>query len=204
MANRYISDLHFGHKKSLDFDFHPFESIEENDRTIVDNWNRVVDLEDDVYILGDISFYNPGKTIDILRKLNGRLHLIKGNHDDRLTRNREFQQLFEEIVSYKEMSNDDKTSGIVLSHYPIPCYRNYAYGRWVHLYGHLHQSEEYEMLKGYQMQLQEKFGNKYQVLTCRMYNVGCMLPYMNYTPRTLTEILGANERDSRWPVLECI
>ena len=28
---------------------------------------------------------------------------------------------------------------------------------------------------------------------CNMFNVGAMLPYMDYTPRTLDEILTANE-----------
>ena len=28
---------------------------------------------------------------------------------------------------------------------------------------------------------------------CRMYNVGCMMSYMNYTPKTLSQILDANE-----------
>ena len=28
---------------------------------------------------------------------------------------------------------------------------------------------------------------------CNMFNVGAMLPYMDYTPRTLDEILEANE-----------
>ena len=28
---------------------------------------------------------------------------------------------------------------------------------------------------------------------CYMYNVGCMIDYMNYTPRTLEEIIKANE-----------
>ena len=29
---------------------------------------------------------------------------------------------------------------------------------------------------------------------CQMYNVGCMMPYMGYTPRTLDEIIaGAKE-----------
>jgi hypothetical protein len=28
---------------------------------------------------------------------------------------------------------------------------------------------------------------------CNMYNVGAMMPYVNYTPRTLDEILAAQE-----------
>ena len=30
---------------------------------------------------------------------------------------------------------------------------------------------------------------------CQMFNVGCMLPYMDYTPRTLDEIIQSNQND---------
>lgn len=53
--NYYISDLHIGHTNALAFDARPFKTIEENDETIKNNWNSVVGLDDDVYLLGDIS-----------------------------------------------------------------------------------------------------------------------------------------------------
>ena len=63
--NFYISDLHFGHKNALSFDNRPFTTIEEHDNLIINNWNEVVNIDDDVYILGDISWYNVSKTIEI-------------------------------------------------------------------------------------------------------------------------------------------
>lgn len=57
--NYYISDLHIGHTNALAFDARPFKTIEENDETIKNNWNSVVGLDDDVYLLGDISWYAP-------------------------------------------------------------------------------------------------------------------------------------------------
>lgn len=53
--NYFISDLHFGHKNCLSFDNRPFKSIEENDETIIKNWNNTVKIDDDIYLLGDIS-----------------------------------------------------------------------------------------------------------------------------------------------------
>ena len=88
----FISDLHFGHENCLVFDNRPFKSIEEHDATIIKNWNDVVGMDDDVYLLGDISWYNATKTIEIFNQLNGRIHLIRGNHDSKLLRNRELQQ----------------------------------------------------------------------------------------------------------------
>ena len=51
--NRYISDLHFGHKNVIRFDGRPFNSTEEMEDKLVENWNRVVRRNDTTYILGD-------------------------------------------------------------------------------------------------------------------------------------------------------
>lgn len=46
---------------------------------------------------------------------------------------------------------------------------------------------------------------------CNMFNVGCMIPYMNYTPRTFEEIIGQvslefsskyTDNESEQPVLQ--
>ena len=85
----YISDLHFGHKNILSFDNRPFKSIEEHDKALINNWNEVVGIDDDVWILGDFSWYNATKTIEFYKRLNGNKHLCIGNHDKKLLRNKE-------------------------------------------------------------------------------------------------------------------
>ena len=180
--NYFISDLHFGHINCLAFDNRPFNSISEHDEYIINSWNETVGIEDDVYILGDISWYNSTKTIEIFKQLNGRLHLIKGNHDDNLLKNRELRSLFIEVRNYCEVASGDGKS-IVLCHYPIPCFRNHYYG-WYHLYGHVHNSFEWNMMENTKRQMKELYDKE-----CRMYNVGAMMPYINYTPRTLEEII---------------
>ena len=180
--NYYISDLHFGHKNSLSFDNRPFADIEIHDQAIINNWNNTVSIDDDVFILGDISWHNATKTNAIFMSLNGRKHLIKGNHDSKLLRNRELQSLFVEICDYKEIPLDNGR-GIVLCHYPIPCFKNHYYG-WIHLYGHVHNSFEYNMMESVKRQMEELYN-----IPCLMYNVGVMMPYMDYTPRMLEEIM---------------
>ena len=179
--NYFISDLHFGHRNCLAFDNRPFNSIEEHDEAIINNWNNTVGIDDDVYILGDISWYNSTKTIEIFKRLNGNLHLIKGNHDANVLKNPELRKLFVEIADYKELYIDDGKS-IVLCHYPIPCFKNHYYG-WYHLYGHVHSSFEYNIIENVKRQMTELYDTK-----CSMHNVGAMMPYINYTPRTLEEI----------------
>lgn len=178
----YISDLHFGHKSILTFDNRPFKTIEDHDEELLRRWNNKVGIDDDVWILGDISWYNATKTIEIFKRLNGTKHLCIGNHDKKLLGNKDIRDLFAEIVDYKEIQFDNG-EGIVLSHYPIPCYNNHFYG-WCHLYGHVHISFEWNMMERVQYEMSELYSKK-----CNMYNVGCMLPYMNYEPKTLDEIM---------------
>lgn len=183
--NFFISDLHFGHKNCLAFDNRPFKNVEEHDRVLINNWNEVVGIDDDVYILGDFSWYNATKTIEIFNQLNGNKHLCIGNHDKKLLRNKDVRNLFVEIVDYKELQIS-KDYSIVLSHYPIPCFNNHYYG-WYHLYGHVHNSFEWHMMEHVKYEMKALYDKD-----CHMYNVGCMISYMDYTPRALEEIIVAN------------
>lgn len=178
----YIADLHFGHKNCLAYDNRPFVSVEKHDEDLISNWNEVVGINDDVWILGDISWYGPMKTVEILNQLNGTKHLVIGNHDHKLLRNKDVQACFAEIVDYKEIELNER-DGIVLSHYPIPCFNKHYYG-WIHLYGHVHTSFEWNMMENIRYQMSELYDKP-----CRMYNVGCMVPGMDFKPRTLEEIL---------------
>lgn len=187
MAMYFIADTHFGHKNALAFDARPFKDIEEHDKALISRWNNAVGIDDEVFILGDLSWYNVTKTIEIVKSLNGIKHLIVGNHDKKLLKNRDLQFLFVEITDYKEIELQDNSGGnkkgIVLCHYPIPCFKNHFYG-WYHLYGHVHNSFEWKMMERCKYEMENLYDRK-----CEMHNVGAMMYYMNYTPRTLTEIL---------------
>ena len=180
--NYFIADTHFGHKNALSYDNRSFITIEEHDEYLINSWNNAVSYDDDVYILGDVSWHNATTTNEILDKLNGNKHLIIGNHDKKLLRNKEFQNHFQEITSYKELPYGDGKI-IVLCHYPIPCFNQHYYESY-HLYGHVHNGFEWNMMENIKFQMEELYE-----VPCNMYNVGAMIPYMNYTPRTLEEIM---------------
>lgn len=183
----FISDLHFGHSNILSFDNRPFKNIAEHDEYIIERWNETVGIDDDVFILGDISWHNATKTIEIFKRLNGNKHLIVGNHDKKLLKNGEVRKLFVEITDYKELDIGLNNKNIVLSHYPIPCYNNHYYG-WIMLYGHVHNSFEWNMMENIKRQMTELYD-----MPCNMYNVGAMMSYIQYCPRTLNEIIKGNE-----------
>lgn len=81
--NFYISDLHLGDLETMEIDNRPFETLGEQNRKIISNWNEVVGINDNVYIIGDFSEYDLDMTRDILNRLNGDKVIILGNHDNK-------------------------------------------------------------------------------------------------------------------------
>lgn len=175
----YISDWHYGHKNVLKFDNRPFYSVDEMNQELITRWNNVVDKSDMVYVLGDMFWCNAEEAIPVLEQLNGNKFLVKGNHDR--CHDTKFKKHFNKIDEYMEV--EDNGHNIVLCHYPIPCFKNHYYGQY-HFYGHVHNTKESKLVEKFQKELIKELN-----CPCNMYNVGAMMPYMNYTPRTFDEII---------------
>lgn len=180
MKKLFISDWHYGHANIIAYDNRPFDSLEEMNAQLIERWNHAVDKGDLVYIIGDMFWCKPSEAIPVLRSLNGQKILIRGNHD-RVT-DPAFRNEFVKITDYAEVDADDRK--IVLCHYPIPCFKNHMRDGWSHLYGHVHSSYEYNITEHSKRLLEALFEKP-----CRMYNVGAMMPWMDYTPRTYEEIV---------------
>ena len=121
MGNIFVtSDLHFNHDKDFCYKPRNFNSVEEMNLGIFNNYNRVVKADDDVYILGDLMLGDNEKGLEFIRNLNGRLHIVCGNHD---TDNRRLlYQSTENIVEVAD-SLYLKYEGyrFFMSHYPSLC-----------------------------------------------------------------------------------
>lgn len=147
MTIYFTSDLHFHHQRIIDFcpKFRPFDDIETMNEHLIQLWNETVRPEDEVYNLGDLSFSKKISEIkQVLRRLNGKHHLIYGNHD----------HLIEEHI--EELKSEYKNDGLpllssaqdylkiklekrnfVLFHYPIQEWDSITHGAY-HLHGHIH------------------------------------------------------------------
>ncbi|GAB2539565.1 metallophosphoesterase family protein [Brachybacterium huguangmaarense] len=87
----FTSDTHFGHRlmalhrghaPSADSrDDIALEHVRTHDEDIVASWNSVVSAGDVVWHLGDLTLQHTTELADILRRLNGRIRLVLGNHD---------------------------------------------------------------------------------------------------------------------------
>lgn len=188
--NYYISDLHFCHTNILKFDNRPFQTLEEMHETIIANWNSRVSKTDTIYILGDFCWGKEEEWIPLLKKLYGHKVLIKGNHDLK-NMSATLKKHFQSIADYKEIT--DNGCRVIMSHYPIIMYRG-AYNEKIYmLYGHVHETREYDFIRKWRNELRESATGSGDNLG-QLYNVGCMLPYMDYTPRTLTEIIAGDDK----------
>lgn len=126
----FTSDTHFGHANIIRYCDRPFRSVGEMDDTLIANWNARVAPGDLVWHLGDFSFADPA---DYVPRLNGVIHLVFGNHDER------WRQGLRELLPWTGEVRDLKHQGqrIWLSHYAHRVWPRSHRGAW-HCYGHSH------------------------------------------------------------------
>lgn len=138
---KYIcSDLHFYHNNIIRYSPKTrsrFASVEEMNRFMIDEWNRVVQPDDTVYFLGDFAFCNATKAVNVARQLVGRRVMIAGNHDAKLLDDEMFRDCWDEIHDYLEVKHDGHR--IAMFHYPIAQWSSCHRGS-IHFHGHLHDS----------------------------------------------------------------
>lgn len=162
---------------------------------LINNWNSVVGPNDDVYHLGDFCFGGVEKLESILcarredgtKLLNGRIHLILGNHDpDRICKSQCAYHAFEEICFQKCLMIDGWT--VFLNHFPYLAFSNNYDHKCMQLFGHIHSPKE--------MELGDSTGvvnyERYKMLQWNQYDVG--VDHNNYTPISWSEVLGKIEQ----------
>ncbi|MBQ4545882.1 MAG: metallophosphoesterase [Oscillospiraceae bacterium] len=183
----FTGDLHFGHENVIAFDDRPFKSVEDMDAELIKRWNAKVGKDDLVYVLGDMIWKTRNNDAHkIIKSLNGRIILIKGNHDGFLI-NSKVKEALADVKDYDDICvtlEDGTVRRCILSHYFIPMYNGHR-NKAIHLHAHSHCSKEaiYEV----------EFANYLNKIGCKneIYNVGCM--YWNYEPVTLDEILAQKQ-----------
>lgn len=122
------SDLHLGHTNIIKYNGRPYRTVDEMDSKIINNFNTLISPDDLVYCMGDFSFCNPLKYTE---RLNGKWHLIKGNHDYKQRMDGAF--VWVRDVFYLK----SKDVEVFMSHYAHRVWPKSHYGCY-HAYGHSH------------------------------------------------------------------
>jgi calcineurin-like phosphoesterase family protein len=101
--------------------------------TLIDNWNSVVGVNDEVIHAGDYAYTGSLNDAQNIRaRLNGKIHLILGNHDKLA---KAMPRAWESISDIKEINISGQ--GIVICHYPMRTW-HWSYRGYIHLFGHCH------------------------------------------------------------------
>lgn len=141
MKTWFTSDTHFGHTGIIKHCGRPWPSAVEMDPDLIKIWNKVVGPEDEVWHLGDFSFHRSDWRADkhLVDQLNGKIHIIVGNHDNvGFLKKAGFASVHEGVVE-RTFKDEWQKYHIVMGHYPMREWNGFYYDS-IHLYGHVHDT----------------------------------------------------------------
>lgn len=116
----FTSDTHWGHTNILEFCNRPYKNVEEMNHCLIDNWNKKVPADGLVFHLGDFAWGGYPFWKNIRDQLNGKIILIKGNHDEKNLTTTGAQELFEHVAYQMKIRIEGRA--IYLNHNPFLCY----------------------------------------------------------------------------------
>ena len=142
----FTSDLHFGHDKDFLWSPRGFTSSREHDETIIRKWNLLINPEDTVYILGDCMLKDDEYGMRCLKRLNGQLKFIRGNHDSNNRWSAYATLPNAELLGHANVLKYNKYN-FYISHYPTIT-SNYDFykpltRRVINLCGHCHTKDKF-------------------------------------------------------------
>ena len=179
----FTSDTHYDHKNICSATTNwvgaenltrNFSSLERMNDELVNSINTKVGQDDILFHLGDWSFNG----FENIRKFRERIicknvHLILGNHDHHIERDKDdVQSIFSSVNHYlqlevkRELTPDQMKVGVlghikfVLMHYPIASWNGMNDGV-IHLHGHVHLSNNLRVADGKAMDVGVD-GNNYE------------------------------------------
>lgn len=137
----FIADTHFCHDNIIKYCSRPFKDVQEMNEKLIQNWNKLVQKDDDIIVAGDfIHSGNLEVLKNLISRLNGRIWWVYGNHD---YQNRLDRPVVKDMVHHTsdaldfEVVDDELEDGRLrfhITHYPCECWTRGA----VHLFGHVH------------------------------------------------------------------
>ena len=146
----FTSDSHLDHRNVIRFCNRPFSCAKEMNESIISSWNDVVGPNDYVYHLGDFCLTNKeDRWQQHLWRLNGKIHLVRGNHDK--------EQICKKVLNLpgiekklvwvkdyfeipiQKAPNINQKSRIIACHYPFETWNRSHFGI-LSIHGHCHNN----------------------------------------------------------------
>ncbi len=133
----FIADTHFGHQNIIQYEKRPFQNVQEMDAILIENWNKKVNKDDKVYILGDFAMGSEEYIKDIINKLKGYKVFVLGNHDKSYALAWWQSSGFNEVINYPVIYKE----WFILSHEPLYINKSMPYAN---IFGHVHANPLYQ------------------------------------------------------------
>lgn len=169
MSNIWLtSDWHFCHNQKFIYEPRGFNSIEEMNNTIIKNHNAVVAPEDNIYVLGDLMLGDNEKAREYIEQLNGKIHVIRGNH----CTDKRWNKIYPTISNIEEMCGwahgiHYRKYNFYLSHFPTLTGNLEAeslHQCTLNLFGHTHSKDMFYEDRPYMFNVALDAHNCYPVL----------------------------------------
>ena len=142
----FTSDLHLGHDREFIYGPRGFASVYEMNNVIISNFNSMVAMNDDVYILGDLTLGPVDEGIKLIKNLKGNIHIVRGNHD---TNNRmlEYNKCYNVVEITEGQYLHCARHNFYLNHYPTFTSNleksDNLKEHLINLFGHTHQKTNF-------------------------------------------------------------
>jgi calcineurin-like phosphoesterase family protein len=128
----FTSDSHYDQEAALRYGRSCFSSVDEMNETMITKWNALVKPGDTVIHVGDFCFRR--RTVhQILPRLNGKIVLVIGNHDEHYLR--EYHKY--NVITTERLTLKIKGLLVECCHYPMFAWKRMKFGSY-HVHGHLH------------------------------------------------------------------
>lgn len=137
----------------------PFETLDDMNRMLINNINHFVGQDDILLHLGDWSF-GGFENIQAFREriVCRNIHLILGNHDHHIDKNRDdcrkhfvsVNSLTQFELKHTNRNGEDRRQLFTLCHYPLSSWYDMNKGS-IHLHGHVHLSNDKKFGRGKKM-----------------------------------------------------
>lgn len=139
------SDTHFGHDREFIWKVRGFSSVEEMNEEYIKRWNEVVEPDDEVYHLGDFALGDL-KNVEFLNRLNGKIHLVWGNHDTETRKAYILEHCPNVVESGYALMLHYRKYHFYMSHFPSVTSnleKENLHQATLNLYGHTHQKTNF-------------------------------------------------------------
>lgn len=162
----FTGNQQFGRPNAIKEFSRPFENLDEMHESLVESWNSTVNKEDVVYVLGNFA-WDPTTAEDMLKKLNGTIVIVPGEHDHAVL-DLQKRKVLPKNCGVVEPLFSTSAEKIAISYWPLNEWPGKSKG-WHHFFGFPSKKYKTDHKK-------------------KMVNVAC--DFWGFKPKSLNSIVG--------------